>query len=48
MCDKCAEIDKTIESFRRLRKEMLDVQMRESAAKHILKLEAEKRALHPK
>jgi hypothetical protein len=47
MCDKCDEIDKTIERYRRIQQRILDQQLADGAQKLIAELEADKAALHP-
>jgi hypothetical protein len=47
MCDKCVELDKKIEHYRRFQRAIDDRQMIDGAEKLIAKLEAEKAALHP-
>ena len=47
MCEKCAEIDKNIERYKRLKSQVLDRQATEAADRLMAKLEAEKAALHP-
>ena len=47
MCEKCDEIDKTIERYRRIQQRILDPQLIDGAQKLIDELEADKAALHP-
>ncbi|MBR1237087.1 hypothetical protein [Bradyrhizobium sp. AUGA SZCCT0182] len=47
MCEKCDEIDKTIERYRRIKQRILDQQLIDGAQKLIDELEADKAALHP-
>ena len=47
MCEKCVEIDKNIERYKRLKSQVLDRQATEAANRLMAKLEAEKAALHP-
>ena len=46
MCDKCKEIDKAIERYRRIEERILDQQLVNGAKNLIIKLEADKAALH--
>jgi hypothetical protein len=48
MCRRCQDIDKTIDRYKRLKNQIADHQMYQAAEKLVLKLEAEKLALHPK
>jgi hypothetical protein len=48
MCDKCDEIDKTIDRYRRIQQRIFDQQLIDGAQKLIDDLEADKLALHPK
>jgi hypothetical protein len=47
MCDKCDEIDKTIERYRQIKRSILDQITVERAQELIAELEAQKAALHP-
>ena len=47
MCDKCKEIDATVERYRRLRGSVDDQQMHKATERLIADLEAQKVALHP-
>ncbi len=47
MCDKCEEIDKTIERYRRIKERILDQMFVDRAKELIAELEAGKAALHP-
>jgi hypothetical protein len=47
MCEKCQEIDRKIERYRTLAKQVSDPMTHEEAKKLIDKFEAEKGALHP-
>jgi uncharacterized protein YlaI len=47
MCEKCAEIDKRIERFKRIVNRFTDTQMVEGLTRRIDELEAQKSALHP-
>ena len=47
MCDKCDEIDKTIERYRQIKRSILDQITVERAKELIAELEAQKAALHP-
>jgi hypothetical protein len=47
MCDKCVEIDKKIEHYRRLASQITDQQFIERALALIAELEGNKKALHP-
>jgi len=47
MCDKCEEIGKTIERYRRIKERISDQQLIDAAQKLIDELEADKAALHP-
>ena len=47
VCDKCEEIDKTIERYRRIKERILDQQLIDGAQRLIDELEADKAALHP-
>lgn len=45
MCDKCDEIDKTIERYRLIQERILDQQLINGAKKLIAELEADKAAI---
>ena len=47
MCEKCAEIDKTIAHYRWIKGRVIDPLTQQAADDLIEKLEAEKIALHP-
>jgi hypothetical protein len=47
MCEKCQEIDRKIERYRTLGKQVSDPMTHEEAEKLIERLKAEKAALHP-
>jgi hypothetical protein len=47
MCEKCDEIDKTIERYRRIKERILDQAFVDRAKELIAELEADKAALHP-
>jgi len=47
MCDKCAELDKKIEHYRKLAWQIADPLTTERAADLIAEIEAQKAALHP-
>jgi hypothetical protein len=47
MCDKCDEIDKKIERYRRLARQVTDQPFNERALVVIADLEGNKRTLHP-
>ena len=47
MCEKCDEIDKTIERYRRIKERILDQAFVVRAKQLIADLEADKAALHP-
>jgi hypothetical protein len=47
MCDKCEEIEKKIEHYRRISSRITDRLTVEGIARLIARLEAEKAALHP-
>lgn len=47
MCEKCAELDKTIEHYRMIMVRVPDPQTVEGINKLIEKMQAEKAALHP-
>ena len=47
MCDKCVEIDKTIERYRNILRSINDKKTIDGAEKLIADLEAQKAALHP-
>ncbi len=47
MCEKCDEIDKTIERYRGLKERVLDQAVVDGAERLIAELEADKAALHP-
>jgi hypothetical protein len=46
MCEKCVEIDKKIERFRLITRQILDPAFNEAAERQVAELEAEKAALH--
>ena len=46
MCEKCDEIDKTIERYRRIQRSILDQALIDGAQKLIDEMEADKAALH--
>jgi hypothetical protein len=48
MCSSCDEIDKAIARYRWLKAQILDQLTHQSADKLVMKLQAEKRELHPK
>jgi hypothetical protein len=48
MCDKCDEIDKKIEHYRLIVRQILDPEFNDRAKELIAQLEADKAALHPK
>ena len=48
MCEKCEEIDKTIERYRRIKERIQDQAFVDRAKELIAELEADKAALHPK
>jgi hypothetical protein len=47
MCEKCDEIDKTIERYRQVQRTILDQVTVERAKQMITELQAQKAALHP-
>jgi hypothetical protein len=47
MCEKCDEIDVTLERYRRLKEQINDQKLHEAGARLIERLKAEKWALHP-
>ncbi len=47
MCERCGEIDKTIERYRRITRQIPDREFNHRAKQMIADLEAEKAALHP-
>jgi hypothetical protein len=47
MCDKCVEIEKKIEHYRRIVSRVMDPLTNERVAELITDLEAQKAALHP-
>lgn len=47
MCEKCEEIDKKIEHYRLIVRQILDQEFNDRAKTLIAELEAEKAALHP-
>ena len=47
MCDRCNEIEKTIERYRRLRDRVTDQAFIDRANELIAEFEADKAALHP-
>jgi restriction endonuclease S subunit len=47
MCEKCDEIDKKIEHYRRLKQQIMDDAFVDGAKNLIQELEREKSALHP-
>ena len=47
MCEKCEEMDKTIERYRRITERILDPAFVDRAKELIAELEAAKAALHP-
>jgi len=47
MCERCEEIDKTIERYRRIIDQILDRDFNDRAKQMIAELEAEKAVLHP-
>jgi hypothetical protein len=47
MCEKCDEIDKTIERYRRIQRTILDQQLIDGAQELIDEMESDKAALHP-
>ena len=47
MCDKCDEIDKTIERYRQIKERIADQALVDRARELIAELEADKAALHP-
>jgi hypothetical protein len=47
MCEKCKEIDKTIERYRRIQARIADQAFVDRAKELIAELEADKAALHP-
>jgi len=47
MCEKCDEIDKTIERYGRIKERILDQAFVDRAKELIAELEADKLAMHP-
>jgi hypothetical protein len=47
MCEKCVEIDKTIERYRQIKRSIMDQLTVDRAKELIAELEARKAALHP-
>ena len=47
MCEKCVEIDKTIERYRRIQQSIMDQVTVDRTRELIADLEARKAALHP-
>jgi len=47
MCDKCDEIDKTIERYRQIKERIADQALVDRAKELIAELEADKAALQP-
>jgi hypothetical protein len=47
MCEKCDEIEKTIERYRRIQQRIQDQQLIDGAQQLIDEMEADKAALHP-
>jgi hypothetical protein len=47
MCEKCVEIDKTIERYRQIMRSIMDQLTVDRAKELIAELEARKAALHP-
>jgi hypothetical protein len=47
MCEKCVEIDKTIEWYRKVQRSISDQKTIDGAEKLIAELETKKSALHP-
>lgn len=47
MCEKCDEIDRKIERYRRIQRTILDQVTVDRAKELIAELEAQKAALHP-
>jgi len=47
MCEKCDEIDKTIERYRQVQRTILDQVTVDRAKEMVTELEAQKAALHP-
>jgi hypothetical protein len=47
MCNKCVEIDKTIERYRGIKERVSDLALVDRAKQLIAELEADKAALHP-
>jgi hypothetical protein len=47
MCEKCDEIDKTIERYRAIQRTILDQVTVDRAKEIVAELEAQKAALHP-
>jgi hypothetical protein len=47
MCNKCDEIDKTIERYRRIKERVADHALVDRARELISEMEADKAALHP-
>ena len=48
MCNKCVEIDKTIERYRGIKERVSDQTLVDRAKELIAEFEADKAALHPK
>jgi hypothetical protein len=47
MCEKCVEIDKTIERYRQIKRSIMDQLTVDRTKELIAELEAQKAALHP-
>ena len=47
MCDKCVEIDRTIERYRQVQRKLLDQVTADRAKELIAELQAQKATLHP-
>jgi hypothetical protein len=47
MCNKCAEIDKTIERYQGIKERVADQALVDRAKELIAEMEADKAALHP-
>ena len=47
MCDKCDDIDKTIERYRQIKERIADQALVDRAKQLIAELETDKAALHP-
>ena len=47
MCEKCVEIDKTIERYRQIERSIMDQLTVDRTKELIAELEAQKAALHP-